>query len=145
MSSLTQWIWVWVNSRSWWWTGRPGMLQSLALQRVGHDWATELNWTCFILSHRSCMLYFFGLSAILIGWFPLFYFSDHLSILCCHLVECSLLLDCLLFQQLNILFLIVLSLYFPFLFTVSAFLLIIFLIQLAFVLPPFWSQSVVDW
>ena len=37
--------WVWVNSRSWWWTGRPGMLQSTGLQRVGHDWATELNWT----------------------------------------------------------------------------------------------------
>ena len=35
---------VWVNSGSWWWTGRPGMLQSMGLQRVGHDWATELNW-----------------------------------------------------------------------------------------------------
>ena len=44
MASLTQWTWVWVNSRSWWWTGRPGMLQSMGLQRVGHDWATELNW-----------------------------------------------------------------------------------------------------
>ena len=38
MSSLTQWTWVWVNSRSWWWTGRPGMLQSMGLQRVKHDW-----------------------------------------------------------------------------------------------------------
>ena len=37
--------WVWVNSRSWWWTGRPGVLQSMGLQRVGHDWATELDWT----------------------------------------------------------------------------------------------------
>ena len=36
-------IWVWVNSRSWWWTGRPGVLQSMVLQRIGHDWATELN------------------------------------------------------------------------------------------------------
>ena len=36
---------VWVNSGSWWWTGRPGMLQSMGSQRVGHDWATELNWT----------------------------------------------------------------------------------------------------
>ena len=36
---------VWVNSRSWWWTGRPGMLQFMGLQRVGHNWATELNWT----------------------------------------------------------------------------------------------------
>ena len=33
-----------VNSRSWWWTGRPGVLQSMGLQRVGHDWATKLNW-----------------------------------------------------------------------------------------------------
>ena len=45
MASLTWWIWVWVNYRSWWWTGRPGVLQSMGLQRVGHDWATELNWT----------------------------------------------------------------------------------------------------
>ena len=36
--------WVWINSRSWWWTGRPGMLQSMGSQRVGHDWVTELNW-----------------------------------------------------------------------------------------------------
>ena len=35
----------WVNSRSWWWTGRPGVLRSMGSQRVGHDWATELNWT----------------------------------------------------------------------------------------------------
>ena len=45
MESLTQWTSVWVNSWSWWWTGRPGMLQSMGLQRVGHDWVTELNWT----------------------------------------------------------------------------------------------------
>ena len=32
------------NSRSWWWTGKPGVLQSMGLQRVGHNWATELNW-----------------------------------------------------------------------------------------------------
>ena len=37
--------WVWVDSRSWWWTGRPGVLQFMALWRVGHNWATELNWT----------------------------------------------------------------------------------------------------
>ena len=44
MASLTRWTWVWVNSGSWWWTGRPGMLQSMESQRVGHDWVTELNW-----------------------------------------------------------------------------------------------------
>ena len=43
MASPTQWTWVWVNSRSWWWTGRPGMLRSMGSQRVGHDWATELT------------------------------------------------------------------------------------------------------
>ena len=45
MASLSQWTWVQVNSRSWWWTGRPGMLQFMGSQRVRHDWATELNWT----------------------------------------------------------------------------------------------------
>ena len=39
------WTWVWASSGSWWWTGRPGVLQSMGLQRVGHDWVTELNWT----------------------------------------------------------------------------------------------------
>ena len=45
MASPTWWTWVWVNSGSWWWTGRPGMLQFMGSQRVGQDWATELNWT----------------------------------------------------------------------------------------------------
>ena len=45
MALLTRWTWVWVNSGIWWWTGSPGMLQSMGLQRVGHDWVTELNWT----------------------------------------------------------------------------------------------------
>ena len=45
MASPTRWTWVWVNSGSWWWTGRPGVLRFMELQRVGHDWATELNWT----------------------------------------------------------------------------------------------------
>ena len=43
MASLTQWTWIWVDSGSWWWTGRTGVLQSMGSQRVGHDWATELN------------------------------------------------------------------------------------------------------
>ena len=40
----TQWTWVWVSSGSWWCTGKPGVLQCMGSQRVGHDWATELNW-----------------------------------------------------------------------------------------------------
>ena len=57
MASLTQWTWIWVNSGSWWWTGRPGVLWFMGSQRVGHDWATELNsnfcttfWSCLIPS-----------------------------------------------------------------------------------------------
>ena len=49
-ASLTQWTWIWVNSGSWWWTGRPGVLWFMGSQRVGHDWVTELN-RCYILSH----------------------------------------------------------------------------------------------
>ena len=45
MASPTRWTWVWVNSGSWWWTGRPGVLRFMGLQRVGHDWETEMNWT----------------------------------------------------------------------------------------------------
>ena len=45
MASLTWWTWVWVNSGSWWWTGRPGVLRFMGSQRVEHDWVTELNWT----------------------------------------------------------------------------------------------------
>ena len=45
MASPTQWTWVWVNSRSWWWTGRPSVLRFMGSQRVGHNWATGLSWT----------------------------------------------------------------------------------------------------
>ena len=50
MTSLTQWAWVWVNSRSWWWTGRPGVLQSMRSQRVRHD---SLNWTGLMIQHLT--------------------------------------------------------------------------------------------
>ena len=43
MASLTWWTWVWASSGSWWWTGKPGMLQSMGSQRVRHNWATELT------------------------------------------------------------------------------------------------------
>ena len=57
MSSLTRWTWFWVNSRSWWWTGRPGVLWFMGLQRVGHDWVTELNWTLHELQVVSISLW----------------------------------------------------------------------------------------
>ena len=44
LASPTQWTWVWASSRCWWWTGKPGLLQSTGLQRAGHNFATELNW-----------------------------------------------------------------------------------------------------
>ena len=53
IASPTRWTWVWVNSGSWWWTGRPGMLRFMGSQRVGHDWATELN--CAFWTQMSSM------------------------------------------------------------------------------------------
>ena len=55
MASLIRWMWVWAGSRSWWWTGKPGVLQSTASQRVGHDWETELNWTRLIHYIYMCV------------------------------------------------------------------------------------------
>ena len=53
MASPTQWTWVWVSSVSWWWTGNPGMLQSMGSQRVGHNWATELMPIVYQLSQQG--------------------------------------------------------------------------------------------
>ena len=58
MVSLTRWRWVWASSGSWWWTGKPGVLQSMELQRVRHNRATELNWADGIFRLRlftSCL------------------------------------------------------------------------------------------
>ena len=52
MASPTWWTWVWVGSGSWWWTRRPGELQSMGSQRVGHNWATEVNWSLI----ESCIM-----------------------------------------------------------------------------------------
>ena len=52
MVSPTHWTWVWVNSGSWWWIRRPGMLQSMGSQKVRHDWAIELDWT--EVGHSFC-------------------------------------------------------------------------------------------
>ena len=62
MASPTWWTWVWVSSGSWWWTGKPGVLQSMGSQRVGHNWATELKWegiwkrvdTCICITESLC-------------------------------------------------------------------------------------------
>ena len=60
MAALTQWTWAWVNSGSWCWTERPDVLQSVGSQRVGRDWATELNWTENLKDYLHVQL----------SWFP---------------------------------------------------------------------------
>ena len=54
MASPMQWTWVWVNSESWWWTGRPVMLQSTGSQRVGHNWSDFSTHTHYKVSRRKC-------------------------------------------------------------------------------------------
>ena len=71
MASPTQWTWVWVNSGSWWWTGRPGVLQLMGSQRVGHDWATELNWTASFCTPWPNLPVTPGVS-----WLPIFAFQS---------------------------------------------------------------------
>ena len=80
MASPTQWTWVWVNSRSWWWTGRPGVLQTMESQRVGHNWTIELNWTGISGCHELDCSRIFGGSGIL----SLCSDSDHLAAVFCN-------------------------------------------------------------
>ena len=82
MASLTRWTWVWVNSRSWWWTGRPGVLRFMGSWRVRHDWSTELNCPCAIslphswvgfkndnaLSHILCFIYCYFEGWLFVFW-----------------------------------------------------------------------------
>ena len=84
MASLTQWTWVWVNSGSWWWTGKPGMLQSMGLQRVRHDWVTKLNWLRSLLGDKENII---SHEEILIIWIEGLYntlnlYQFRLNILC---------------------------------------------------------------
>ena len=69
MASLTLWTWVSVNSGSWWWTGRPGMLRFMGSQRVRHDWATELNWTELIPRMSTFTLAISCLTTSNLPWF----------------------------------------------------------------------------
>ena len=92
MASPTRWTWVWVNSGSWWWTGRPGMQRSMESQRVGHDWATELKWINLLLNiltssspslHFSCSfpLHYYQHLQCLSSQFQAFCLQQHLFIL----------------------------------------------------------------
>ena len=81
MASLTQWTWVWVDSRSWWWTGRPNVLRFMGSQRVGHDWATELNWIwiclpCMQFFCQNCHLRAYRMSYLSLWCFTRYCFSD---------------------------------------------------------------------
>ena len=61
MASPTRWTWVSVNSRSWWWTGRPGVLWFMGSQRVGRDWATDLIWSETFVGVGSMPFFFYPL------------------------------------------------------------------------------------
>ena len=92
MASLTRWTWVWVNSGSWWWTGRPGVLRFMGSHRVGHDWVTELNWTEGWPS---------GLCELCVGWGLCCFFSlwwaGLSEVVICMLMTEFVFLSCLLF------------------------------------------------
>ena len=70
MASLIQWTWVWASSGSWWKTEKPGVLQSMGLQRVGHNWVTELNW-CYLLKD---FLSTHGLNILWISYCPSYWY-----------------------------------------------------------------------
>ena len=70
MASPTQWTWVWVNSRSWWWTGRPGVLWFIGSQRVGYDWVTQLNTRYWGEIWKQCKTCFHG-AGDTVGWYTL--------------------------------------------------------------------------
>ena len=73
MAPSTQWTWVWVDSRSWWWTGRPGMLQFMGSQRVGQDWATELT---IYYSRMICELLLYSRKIKIFIYLSLFNYSN---------------------------------------------------------------------
>ena len=77
MASPTWWTWVWVDCGSWWRTGRPGVLLFMGSQRVGHDWATELNWMTACVLNWICM-YSLLLSKNKIPWHFLCYIIEPL-------------------------------------------------------------------
>ena len=76
MASPTQWTWVWVNSRSWWWTGRPGVLRFMGSQRIRRNWVTKLNWIYMFVS-----MFFRGRKGLSAHYTPKVSFMsiDHLS------------------------------------------------------------------
>ena len=78
MASPTQWAWVWVNSGSWWWTGRPGMLWFMGSQRVRHEWVTELNWAARIIYKVTKKLKGRSLDVLWGSWSPCYFVNPRL-------------------------------------------------------------------
>ena len=79
--------WVWVNCRSWWWTGRPGVLRFMGSQRVRYDWATELNWNSFMYFFIHCIylfVYYWVSEIFILG---LAYFCNHIFIMCLNTLQ----------------------------------------------------------
>ena len=119
MASATQRTRIWVNSKSWWWTGRPDVLRFMGSQRVRHNWLTELNWTeLYVIWFRHiCTLLYLTFSFQIISWdsfllvpvvsictinfrsilcVNLFYYGDHLSnffVVCLVTKSCPTLCD----------------------------------------------------
>ena len=95
MASLMQWTWTWANTRRWWETGRPGMLQSMESQRVGHDWVTEQRqqqcafYACFLESfyHKWVLNFVKGFPCIY--WDNILILSFSLLIWCITLIDLS--------------------------------------------------------
>ena len=77
MASLTQWTWVWANSGSWWWTGKPGVLQSMGSQRVGHDLVTNQQCTELYICFFSLIIMLWPFSYVT----TYFFFLPRASIL----------------------------------------------------------------
>ena len=95
MASPTQWTWVWVDSGSCWWTGRPGVLRVMGLQRVRHDWATELNWIKNTVIYVVFQIYYLTLHCFdtpaFIIWKILSHFNSfHLLLPYIMMCECTL-------------------------------------------------------
>ena len=78
VASPTQWTWVWVNSESWWWTGRPGMLQSMGSQRVVHNWTEK--WLYYIMIWMSTRLLIYLCKIIMYSIWSFFFHSENLIV-----------------------------------------------------------------
>ena len=83
MASPNQWTWVWVGSGSWWWTGKPDVLQSMGSQRIRHDWATELNSvTPWVAAHQAPLSFTISQSFLKFMLLESMILSNHLIL--CH-------------------------------------------------------------